>query len=489
MVVEVDAPRSAAAPRRLVDRVLRPSWAGTAGLFVITAGWLIGVRPLADNSFLTHLATGRIILDTGGVPSADPYTFTAPGEPWVVQSWLVSLLYASAEALGGLDAVRLVTGLLAALLAGLAWTLLRPADGLVVRLGVMALVLAIGAQGWSERPFMVGLICFAGTALALEGRLDPRWLVPLGWVWVNSHGSWPLGIVLVVACAVGTRLDGGPPALELRCLRWGLLGMVFGAVGPLGFEVLWFPVHLLERRELLQGVVEWQAPAFEVGGQRAFLVQVALAVVLLARRPSYRGAVVVAVFTVAALLGARNVTVASLAFLPVMAPALAGVGSLTSSARPPAARLTGVAALATLVVLSVARFDQAPLNLRRYPVGALAYLEAHDVDTREVQMTSVDMVGNLVDYVYGPQQRTFYDDRFDMFPGDVSEAHLAVLLGRPSLRSDLDELEIDLAVLMAGSPSTQILVGDPGWRALYVDDDWVLLCRRDSELGGPIGSC
>ena len=88
------------------------------------AGWLIGLRPLGDNSFLTHLATGRLILDAGAVPSADPYTFTAVGEPWVVQSWLVSLAYATAEQLAGLDGVRLLVGALSATLAGLAWTLL-----------------------------------------------------------------------------------------------------------------------------------------------------------------------------------------------------------------------------------------------------------------------------------------------------------------------------------------------------------------------------
>ena len=46
-----------------------------------------------------------------------------------MQSWLVSLAYATAEQVGGLDGVRLLVGALAAILAGLAWTLLRPADG------------------------------------------------------------------------------------------------------------------------------------------------------------------------------------------------------------------------------------------------------------------------------------------------------------------------------------------------------------------------
>src|SRR5690348_7781337 len=35
-----------------------------------------------------HLATGRYILDTGSIPRADMFSFTAFGRPWVSYSWL-----------------------------------------------------------------------------------------------------------------------------------------------------------------------------------------------------------------------------------------------------------------------------------------------------------------------------------------------------------------------------------------------------------------
>ena len=91
---------SAAGPaggRSLIQRITQPTLGGALGVLFVGAGAAIGLRSLADNSFLTHLATGRLILDSGSVPSHDPYTFTAAGEPWTVQSWLASLLYAVAE--------------------------------------------------------------------------------------------------------------------------------------------------------------------------------------------------------------------------------------------------------------------------------------------------------------------------------------------------------------------------------------------------------
>ena len=81
-------------------------------------------------------------------------------------------------------------------------------------------------------------------------------------------------------------------------------------------------------------------------------------------------------------------------------------------------------------------------------MGSLAYIEEKGIDTREVRLAGVDFVGNLIDFVYGPERRTFYDDRFDMFPADVTEAHMAVVTGAPTMRSELDAFDIDLVAVL-----------------------------------------
>ena len=488
------ATATAAAPQRdqpltLGERLRHPTWGGSVGLLVVTGGWLVGLRPLMDNSFLTHLATGRIILESGSVPSHDAYTFTAAGEPWVVQSWLPSVLYANAERLAGLDGVRIVVGVLAALLCGLAWSLLREADSLVPRLAAAGLFVGVGASLWAERPLMVGLNCVALVLLASEGRLDPRWLLPMGWIWVNSHGSFPLGVVVLLVSALGRRMDRGPVAQDLKALQWLVPGILLGAVGPLGLRVLVFPVELLRNQDVLHNVIEWRAPTFDAPSQQIFIVQLALAIVLVARRPSYRAGLIVAVFGSLALLGLRNVTLASLVFLPVMAPGLKGFGSLSSRDRAPAARLMAIAGVATISLFTVTRFNQADLDLGIYPVPALSYLESNEVDTREVRLAAPDFVGNLIDYIYGPEQRTYYDDRFDMFPLEVTAAQQALISAGPTMREDLDELDIDMVLLERASPNSQIILGDPEWRALFQDGEWVLSCRRGADLGGQLGRC
>lgn len=467
-----------------------PSLGTAVGLWVVAGALTIGLRPLRDNSFLTHLATGRLILDRGSVPSIDPYTFTASGEPWVVQSWLASYLYASAEALGGATGLRLLMGLVAAGLVGVAWRLTRPAESVVVRLGIGVLFVGVGAGLWAERPLMLGLLALAAVVLAAEGGLDPRWMVPIGWFWVNTHGSFPLGLAYLVVVLLGRRLDGlGWVGPELRTLRWTALGVVAGAVGPLGPRVLVFPLELLQRQDVLSNVIEWRAPTFDAFSQRLFLVQLALAIVWLVRRPTYRSGLVLAVFAVAALLGARNLSVASLVLLPGMSAAAPTWGTLRTGARTALARLVAVAAVAAWALLIVVRLEQSPYELRGYPVDALAFLAEAEVDLHDTRLAGQDVVGNLLEVIYGPEGFVFYDDRFDMFPDAVSAAHLALVRAAPGVDEELARQGVTLVVWERGAAMGQRLVVDPRWRVLYTDERVVLACRRGLPVGGTIGTC
>ncbi len=76
-----------------------------------------------------------------------------------------------------------------------------------------------------------------------------------------------------------------------------------------------------------------------------------------------------------------------------------------------------------------------------------------------------------------------------MYTDEVSEAHLALVQAKPSMSDVLDELDIDLVTVGAGSPTAQVLTLHPGWRVLYTDADWAMLCRRQAPLSGALGAC
>lgn len=462
------------------------------GLGALAVAWsvLLGLRPIADNSFFTHLATGRILLDEG-LPTADPYSYTAAGTEWVVQSWLASALYGAVDELAGGGGLRLLTALLTGVLGYLAWRSSRAGRTAAARFLAVAPPLAIGSSFWGPRPLLIGLVLFAVVLVAEEEDSTLAWpLALVGAVWVNVHGSWPLGLVLVAVSVLGRRLDGGDGAAGLRRGAFLAGGIVVGAlVGLAGPVLLVFPLRLLGRSEELRAIVEWQSPSFHLDWARLFLVQVALGVVLVARRPSYRNAVLLVVFVAAALLGLRNVPLASLVLVPVVARGLEGVGGLSARRRSPLAAVLVVLALVFVAVGGKSRWDRGDWDLGNYPVAALEVAESRGlVADPDVRLLTEDTVGNLLELRHGPSARVFFDDRVDMYPSEVLEDYLELVAGGDGWREVLDRHEVDAVLWRSDSALASLLAAEGGWEVLHEDDDAVLVCRPGSAACADAGS-
>jgi hypothetical protein len=455
------------------------------GLFV-TWGLVAGVARLSDNSFFTHLATGRRILDAGDVPGTDPYSFTATGEPWTVQSWLASLCYGIVDQLGGPVGLRLFSGVLVAAIGGLCWRLARPATSLVPRLAVVGLSCAVGSTFWAPRPLLFGLLGMALVYVVVDEPHDPRWCLPLLALWLQLHGSWPLGIVLIGCLLVARRFDGEPDGVERWALVYALAGVVLGGVAnPIGPGLVTFPVTLLGRSDVLAEVIEWQSPDFTATFARLFLLQVAVAVVALVRTPSYRSALPMVVFVSAALLGLRNMPVAALVLLPGMARGFAGLGSLQGRQRSPATVVAALAVAAAAVVATVGMLQKPSYDLRAYPVDALAWADQAELLGPDRRLLATETAGNLIGLAYGPERApVFVDDRVDMYPVQVVDDFLVLLRGQAGWREALRRWDVDVVVWEQAAPLSELLRAEPEWAVTYQDPRFVVFCRRADPACG-----
>jgi hypothetical protein len=448
-----------------------------AGIAFMVVAFLVGARALSDNSFLTHLATGRLILG-GHFPHTDPYSFTAHGSPWVAQSWIPAILYATAEKIAGATAIRLLCGALTAALMALVWRLTRDAKTLVPRVLIAGFTLVVGAGLWASRPYMFGLIFLAVTLVILREDRRPFWLLPLFWLCVNCHGSWPLGLVLLAVWFVGSRADHLPTTHTVRCIAWSVGGAVLGAVGPLGLSALTFPIDLVRRTKVLANVVEWQAPKFVATDQRAFLVAAVIAIVCVARRPSYRNGLLTAAFVACALLGARNIVVASVVLVPVLADGLSDLGSLAGERRSPTLRLAAAGLVAIAVLAGVSSLRQPSWDFSAYPVRATAYLQQHDLIGPGHRVIARDIVGNYWEYRFGTNANVFFDDRFDMYSNEMNREHDILLNVKPGWREVITRWHPDAILWKRSSPLTDLLKASNDWRVAYHDRDWVVFVPK-----------
>ncbi len=438
---------------------------------------MAGVDQLSDNSFFTHLATGRLIWEDG-FPRTDAYSFTSAGDAWFPQSWLASVLYGGMDRLGGSTALRLQFAVSMALLAGAGWALTRPAGHVTRRLLAVSPFLAVGIFGWSHRPYLLAFGCLAAVLLAVEGRIGDRWLLLVGWVWVNVHGSWPLGLLAIVVLLVGRRLDRADASRERAVLSWFTAGLVVGCLNPYGPRVLAFPLVAVERRDVFVQIQEWQAPTFDGPGQLVFLTSIALAVVAVRRRPSWRGALTLVVFLSLALVSARNLPVAALLLLPLTAEGLAGGGPDVPDRFRRAASVLAVAlvAVGAVVATSDPGFDEA-----RYPVEAARSLQGRDLGPTDATWVTQDFVGNWLALRDGAQHQVFIDDRFELVPDAVIDHYRLLLEGRPGWEEALEAYDPDVVVWERDSPLAELLAASDCWELVHRDERFVAAV--------PAGSC
>ncbi len=440
-------------------------------------GLAIGLERLHDNSFLTHLATGRLIL-AHGVPTTDPYTFTAHGHPWVVESWLASVLYALVERAGAGHGLQVLHGALCAALALVTWVLTRPARQLAGRVVAVAAVLAVGSGYWSPRPLLIALVLFGVLVAMVEtGRGSPWLAVPLLWVWVNVHGSWPFALVYLALRLVGRRLDGRDGGRLPRLAGAAVVGIVLAAANPQGPRLLAYPLALLTRHQAFAHVAEWQSPSFSDPTNAVFLAAAVLALVLaFARHGTAEDVLVTLAFGAAALVAARNVPVAALVLTPVLARGLAGLGSLEGARRGPVPALALVALAGLGAVLVTGALQRPAYDLSSYPVGEVTWMQQHGLVPGRV--ATPDYVGNYLEFRYGARAQAFFDDRVDMFPLPLVHDYETLLAGRSGWQAVLGRYHVDAVLWPRSDPLAGLLARSHAWTIRLRDRHWVVAVPR-----------
>lgn len=464
-----------------------PSLAGVVGLAVTLVGLGLGASRLGDNSFLTHLATGREMLESGFVRS-DVFTWTSQGEGIVVQSWLASLLYGVVHEAAGFHGLRILTAVLAATLAALCWKLTEASPGLWTRAALMVPVLVIGRTTWSERPLLIAFVLLAATLVIAEGGGRPRWLLPVGIVWIGVHGTWPLGLVALGARWMGGRLDGDRAAREIESARWLGAGMLVGGVlNPHGPALLLFPLRLLGNDEVLAHVVEWQSPSFDTLWTRAFLVLILAVIAGTAHRPRWSAALPAGVFIAAALVGRRNIPVAAIVVLPALAASLPAIGVRIRDRRSQAVRTAALAFSALLLIVPMLAVRGPHLDAGRFPEQAITAMEEDlGLVPGETRIIHQDFVGNYLDLRYGDAGAAWIDDRFELHDPSLIADYVTLLDGTRGWAEVLDRYEAEAIVWPVDAPLTQLVAAVGGWSEVWRDDDWAVLCnpRRVSCEGG-----
>jgi hypothetical protein len=436
-----------------------------------------GARPIVDNSTFVHLRTGIDMVAGAGIPRSDPYSLTARGTRWVVQSWLPEWLYGVADKVGGLVWLVILQGVLMGLLAWLIARLARAGTPLRT-LAAAGMAVGVGFAWWAPRPLLFGLVAMALTVTIVERRANPWWLVPVVWFWVQSHGSFPLGVLWLGLVFLGTWMDRRKWPADL--VRYGVafgVGLVVACINPLGPRLLTFALTVGDKREVFRQVVEWRSPDFQSPRGLFTLVFIVGAVVVLARnRPRWYHLLPVAAFLGMGLLALRNLAVLAIVLAPALGATLRPDAVPVERDRPRINLYFAVVLAIGALLFGLRAADDRTLDVRAYPVAATQFLErAGYLPAGRVAVQ--DVVGCYHILRYGRRAHVFIDDRVDMYPVRASNDYDTLLHGERDTLKVLDRHRIEAVLWDKEQPLATVLRVAPGWRQAYARGDWVVFVR------------
>ncbi len=257
--------------RALAERWPADLWGRAAHLadrgvlfLLIVFAFLLGCQQLFDADFWWHLRSGQWILEHRRFPTVDPFTFAAAGKAWIDLSWLFQVTLAIAFAMGGVQGAILMT---AAVCAAAIAVVVLLGDRCVPSWLLAACwlpALALMNARFVPRPeiFSVLWMAFYLTIL-LKADVRPAlaWFLPLiQLLWVNSHGLFALGPIILSAY-LADRLICAAPGLRYSAVEpvpigkryWMHLGGASVLVGvaclinPYGMRGALFPLELFPK--------------------------------------------------------------------------------------------------------------------------------------------------------------------------------------------------------------------------------------------------
>jgi hypothetical protein len=455
-----------------------------------------------DPDLWWHIRIGQDILRTHHWPTNDPYSFTVHGTPWMAYEWLgdVAIGYVARLGLQALEAMLMV---MAALIIGALYTY-AALSAKNAKAGFVAtmLVTTFAVANFNLRPQMFGALFLSLTVILLElfrqGRPKALLAFPLVFLlWINAHGSWIVGMAVVVATLVAGLFEfemggveskrwTGRQRIQLELALLGSLAVI--PITPYGSRLATYPFLVASLPLNVQYVLEWRPMPFNLYWGKVFLVLLlgATAMLLVYQLKFRLQQWVLAIGgTAMACLHVRFV----LMFAPFFVPILASMFSRWfEQYRPEKDKfvLNGLlmGAVGTAIFLYFPSQSQLEREVdRRFPARAIHFLRDHPV--REPMLNTYNYGGYLVGNL--PGRRVFIDGREDLYEVEgVMSDYMQLTQLKPPAFSILRLYGIKTCLLERGEPLATVLGERSDWRQIYQDEMSVIFERAgDADAASP----
>jgi hypothetical protein len=429
-------------------------------------------RAFRDGDTSWHLAVGHWIVRHGRIPTADPFSYTAAGKPWVAMEWLSELVFAAAYRVADYAGVA---ALVAAALMALNWIVFAH---LQRKVGPVGLTLAIVGMDVVLSPFTVARphvlvwpVLALWTVLLAKardsGRPPPLWTALLLTLWANLHGSFPIAAAIGGCLALDALIAARWETLREWLIFAGtcLVAICLNANGVAGIVQ---PFHIAGLKSI-NLVTEW-LPSTPWLAPQFYGVLVATLIALLGRGTRVP---IGRLILLLAMLGLAFMQVRHQSWLAIVAAVL--LPPLFEGRPQPVSKLAPLAFAAMPLLLIRILWPLTPPESEAHPRGLIAAIPPH-LKTQplfnEYTFGGPLILAGIRPYIDG--RNDVYGDAFNEDYADIANGDFA------RFNRAVDRYGIRWTMLSVRNEALIAKLDSSGhWRRVYADRVGVIHVRSD----------
>jgi len=445
-----------------------------------------------------------MLLEQHHFPRIDTFSFTVAGHPWINHEWLSEIPYYLAYRAFGLVGLKTVCFLVFdAIFLLLLYLCFQESRNFKASVFVCYFATFLSTVSFGPRTVLFGYLCLVVLLIALrhfrERRDASLWFVPLLFLlWVNTHGSWSLGLIIFFLFGAGGLVQGSWARVD--AVRWtpkqlrhliavGLASLAALFVNPFGWRLVYYPFDMAFKQKLnIAHVAEWVSVDFhDLRGKMVLLLVFGLLLGALFRNRRWRlGELLILLFALySGLTYIRFLVLLGIVAAPVLAKQLDFFPLYRPEDETPRVNAVVMLLLIGAMLYFWPRERQVRASVEAtYPSGIVSYLNAHPPQGNTLNLY---LWGGYLEW-HVPAVKTFVDSRVDVFEhAGIFEDYLS-LMGADMAEHRPDAILQKYKIQYVLFPPTNsknplhlagglvyVLQQDPHWKKIYEDNVCVLL--------------
>lgn len=448
--------------------------------------------PIEQYDFWHYLKTGEITFHTHKLVDKDIFTFTVFDKPYINLHWLSQIIYYTIYKIGDLELLAFIHALVITISFLIIFLIaLHEVQNLKIASWVTLISFFLSISNFALRPQTFSILFFALIFYLL--KKDKLFYIPFIFLlWVNTHGGFVFGLVLLTAYWLGTITIDEKYHHSPKHLKVLILSALTTLFTPWGLKL--YPTLLnAESQNLASIVSEWAPPSLrETTGLLFFTSLIGLVILQNFSKTKWSKTefITFLVFTILALRSQRSVIWWAIITVPIFANSLSGVNlfaKISKSKEETNSRLNLILVVIFFIYITLCLpwtklhnplLPELKRNLISLDTPVLISNEVRKLSYAKRIFNSLGWSSYFM-WSIRDDQKLFITPWFSIFPKNIINEYFLVSNGYSDWEDILNKYKIDTLVLSKNDQALLIPLATKSkhWKQLYEDSLGIIFVK------------